>query len=146
LKQEEEELKEYQIKQESKLVEQLQREKIALDERVEANKIQLEKEVIVFLVVIASVRVYCCTQMYEESAKLQNARLERQRELQKKQLKELREFAEAAQNDHISLHSENSFTRLSSDRASNRSGTSASNISVGMANVWWQQAPPTYLM
>ena len=74
-------------------------------------------------------------QMYEESAKLQNIRLERQRELQKKQLKELREFAEAAQNDHLSLHSENSFTRLSLDRASTRSGTSASNISVGMANV-----------
>lgn len=73
--------------------------------------------------------------MYEESAKLQNIRLERQRELQKKQLKELREFAEAAQNDQISLHSENSFTRLSLDRTSTRSGTSASNISVGMANV-----------
>lgn len=45
MKQEEDLLKEYQIKQESKLVEQLKREKVTLEERIEASKIHLEKEV-----------------------------------------------------------------------------------------------------
>ena len=40
-------------------------------------------------------------QIFEESSKLQNIRLERQQALQKKHLRELKEFAEAYSNDKL---------------------------------------------
>lgn len=75
-------------------------------------------------------------QIFEESTKLQNLRLEQQQALQKKQLKELREFAEAFSNDKTSLGSTD---RQSAERVSVTSeqsqGSSQTNVSMGTASL-----------
>ena len=77
------------------------------------------------------------SQIFEESTKLQNLRLEQQQALQKKQLKELREFAEAFSNDKTSLGSTD---RQSAERVSVTSeqsqGSSQTNVSMGTASLW----------
>ena len=48
----------------------------------------------------------CMFQIFDESTKLQNLRLERQQHLQRKHLNEWKEFAEKYSSDRLSLNSE----------------------------------------
>ena len=50
--------------------------------------------------------IYSLFQMFDESSKLQNLRLERQQHLQRKHLNEWKEFAEKYSSDRLSLNSE----------------------------------------
>jgi len=118
LVQEQDLLQRFQESQEQKLLAQHEREKRALDNKVESSKRELEK------------------QIFEESTKLQNLRLERQQSLQKRQLRELREFAESFSNDKVSLGSADrqSAERVSVTSEQSRS-SSQTNISMGTASL-----------
>lgn len=72
-------------------------------------------------------------QIFEESTRLQNLRLERQQHLQRNQLKEWKNFAEKYSNDHISLNSEQ---LILGEHSSVSSEQSLSNsVSVGTASL-----------
>lgn len=64
-------------------------------------------------------------QIFEESTKLQNLRLERQQQLQRKHLREWKDFAEKYSSDRISLNSEVIGSEFE------RSSTSTSRVSLG---------------
>lgn len=116
---EQELLQRFQESQEQKLLAQHDREKAALDGKVEASKRELEKSV------------------FEESTKLQNCRLERQQTLQKKHLKELRDFADAFSNDKV-MHNAGDGQGSSAERASvtsEQSQNSNTNVSIGTASL-----------
>lgn len=131
LQQEQDLLQQFQERQEIKLLDQHDKEKKLLDEKVEASKRELEKQVqyncyvctVVVAVAILACCYYCCltVQIFEESTKLQNLRLERQQQLQRKHLKEWKDFAEKYSSDRISLNSEvmgQDFERSSTSRVS----------------------------
>ena len=73
-------------------------------------------------------------QIFEESSKLQNIRLERQQALQKKHLQELKEFAEAYSNDKLP-HPSLSRERQNSERGSLTSEQSHSNSQTSIGRV-----------
>ena len=169
--QEQDLLQKFQESQEQKLLSQHEREKRALDTKVESNKRELQKQVMFWSscvvemaseIIVSSSKstskteelhdptpfplfffppslspLLCLlSQIFEESTKLQNLRLEQQQTLQKKQLKELREFAEAFSNDKTSLGSTD---RQSAERVSVTSeqsqGSSQTNVSMGTASL-----------
>ena len=136
LQQEQELLQTFQESQEAKLLAQHEREKKALDEKVEASKRELEKQVCVHVCMYMG--LFVCDfyifspQIFEESTKLQNLRLERQKELQKRHLRELRDFAEAFCNDKVSMTSAD---RQSAERSSLTSDQSNTNVSMGTASL-----------
>ena len=115
LQQEQDLLQQFQEKQEAKLLDQHDKEKRLLDEKVENSKRELER------------------QIFDESTKLQNLRLERQQHLQRKHLKEWKDFAEKYSSDQISLGSDR---MISSDHISLESEQSLNNnVSVGTASL-----------
>ena len=93
----------------------------------------------------------CCSflrQIFEESSKLQNIRLERQQALQKKHLRELKEFAEAYSNDKLPSSSSSSSQRerqnsehgsISSEQSHCSSQTSIGKVSLWCRLVLYQQ-------
>ncbi|XP_003385862.1 PREDICTED: serine/threonine-protein kinase TAO3-like [Amphimedon queenslandica] len=115
LQQEQDLLQQFQEKQELKLLSQHDKETQLLDEKIENSKRELDR------------------QIFEESTRLQNLRLERQQTLQRNQLKEWKEFAEKYSNDHISLNSEQ---LILGEHSSVSSEQSLSNsVSVGTASL-----------
>ena len=87
--------------------------------------------------VVYSIDCIICFQIFEGSTKLQNLRLERQQQLQRKQLREWKEFAETYSSDRISLSSERTFClEQSSEQTSLSSEQSVgNNVSMGMASL-----------
>ncbi|CAI8037800.1 Serine/threonine-protein kinase TAO3 [Geodia barretti] len=121
LQQEQDMLQAFQEAQDEKLRVQHERERTALQEKVELSKRELDKEI------------------FEESSKLQNIRLERQQALQKKHLRELKEFAEAYSNDKLPSSSSSSSQRerqnsehgsISSEQSHCSSQTSIGKVSL----------------
>lgn len=75
-------------------------------------------------------------QLFEESTKLQNLRLEKQQDLQKRHLRELKEFADSYSS---SSNEKIDHTHPSCDRSSTNSeqshSSSATNISMGTSSL-----------
>ena len=77
------------------------------------------------------------SQIFEESTKLQSLRLERQQHLQRKIVKESREFAEAYNCDKISLagSDHHNLAEQSSIDSEHSQASLSNNLSVGTATV-----------
>ena len=73
----------------------------------------------------------CLFQIFEESTKLQNLRLERQQQLQRKHLKEWKDFAEKYSSDHLSIHSD----MIGPDFSIERNSSMNSRVSLGASLV-----------
>lgn len=117
LQQEQDLLQTFQEAQDQKLKVQHERERRALDEKVELSKKELEKEIL------------------EESSKLQNMRLERQQALQKKHLRELKEFAEAYSNDKLLPSSQRERQNSEQGSLSSEQSHTSSQTSIGKVSL-----------
>ena len=74
-------------------------------------------------------------QILEESSKLQNMRLERQQALQKKHLRELKEFAEAYSNDKLLPSSQRERQNSEQGSLSSEQSHTSSQTSIGKVSL-----------
>ena len=80
---------------------------------------------------ITMVTIYL--QLFEESTKLQNLRLEKQQDLQKRHLRELKEFADTFSSSEKIDHTHPSCDRSSTN--SEQSHSSSTNVSMGTSSL-----------